>query len=91
MPNFASYSADDCIAMAREGLERHVGIKQRPDAVTIKRATQATPQYTRGHTQRVAQAMQGLQHYSPRITLLGNSYHGVAVNDCVAEAARLFW
>lgn len=90
MADFASQSADDFIAMAREGLERHLGIARQPDAVTIKLATHAIPQYTLGHTQRVAQATLGLQQYFPRIALLGNSYHGVAVNDCIAEAARLF-
>jgi oxygen-dependent protoporphyrinogen oxidase len=90
MPNFAAHSADDFIAIAREGLERHLGIRAKPDVVTVKLATQAIPQYTMGHSKRVAEITRGLQLLSPRLRLLGNSYSGVAVNDCIAAARTFF-
>jgi oxygen-dependent protoporphyrinogen oxidase len=66
------------LAIALEALERHVGIKDAPDAVDVHTAYHAVPQYAIGHRAR----LQSLQ--TPNISFVGNFLQGVGVNDCIA-------
>ncbi|MEC7838903.1 MAG: protoporphyrinogen oxidase [Chlamydiota bacterium] len=69
-----------------EGLQKQMNIDAIPDFVSIHYAKNAIPQYTIGHNSRVQEMQRSFAKISENITLLGNSYHGVAVNDCIARA-----
>jgi oxygen-dependent protoporphyrinogen oxidase len=66
-----------------EALERHMGITSLPDAISIKMAKQAIPQYTVGH---LSWATQKQLELSSKIIWIGTAFNGVSVNDCIAHA-----
>lgn len=75
---------------ALHALKRHLGITAPPDAIHVTLARNAIPQYEVGHHERLVRIVQGINKTFPsRLTLLGSAWHGVAVNDCIAEAKRL--
>lgn len=74
------------IECALEGIRRHLGIYKKPDALLVGQAKQAIPQYTLGHFKRVEKLKQIMP---PSMLLLGNSYEGVSVNDCMAHARQV--
>lgn len=69
--------------IAKRAVKRHLGINEPPDVVLVKRAKEAIPQYTLGHSSRLDQLTRSCH---PRLSLLGNSYWGISVNDCVERA-----
>lgn len=66
----------------------HMGLPASYHTAHVAVAREAIPQYTVGHDDRVARLEQDLhQLYGPSsITLLGNSFVGVGVADCIATA-----
>jgi len=67
-------------------LRRHLGISKTPDYLKIFNLKQAIPQYTVGHSQRLAT----IRNVLPRnFHILGNSYEGISVNDCILQAQKL--
>lgn len=83
-----SYSDDDALGIALEAMERHLGIKGMPDAIQIKFARQAIPQYGVGHWAWSELIQKEVADF-PRLTLTGSAFHGVSVNDCVAHASKI--
>ena len=73
---------EEIINVAKENLARHLGITSEPVVASVSRADRAIPQYPVGHHRLVAELDQ-----LPRLTLLGISFRGVSVNDCI-HAAR---
>lgn len=69
--------------IALDALKRHLGITTCPDTLMIRYARDAIPQYHVGHDERVAQVEKTLPK---SITLMGNSFRGIAINDCIANA-----
>lgn len=84
--DFDSYSENDLIEMALKELREHLGIKQRPDYIAVKRACHAIPQYVVGHHAAVEGIEAAFEALSPHVKLLGNGFHGISVNDCIAKA-----
>lgn len=87
-PQLADLPDPQLLALVRKELRAVLGGEEEPDLVRIVRHTEAIPQYTLGHTSRVA-AVQRSVGAVAGLHLLGNAYGGVAVNACVAEATRL--
>jgi oxygen-dependent protoporphyrinogen oxidase len=65
-----------------------MGIDAAPTFVKVFRHALGIPQYTVGHLDRLAAADARLAQ-SPGLFLAGNAYRGVAINSCIAEAARV--
>ncbi|MBA2368143.1 MAG: protoporphyrinogen oxidase [Candidatus Protochlamydia sp.] len=85
--NSAEQSIDkNGLEIALEALGRHLGISAIPDAVQIKLAKHAIPQYTVGHWAWCEMIQKQLSNL-PRLTLAGSAFNGVSVNDCVAHSA----
>ncbi len=57
-----------------------------PDASIVMRARQAIPQYELGFSQLRKQIMDVCPH---QCTLLGNSFFGVSINDCIKRAREI--
>lgn len=73
--------------MARSVLERHLGIKEEPEAWQVNLEKNCIPQYTVGHEQRLKQAHSNIsREYKGRLRVAGNWMSGVGVNDCLRSA-----
>lgn len=79
----------DAKDVACEAVERHLGIRRRADVSVITVAPHAIPQYTLGHLDRIETLRRILQQEAPQVELLGNSFYGLSVNDCIAKSRRL--
>lgn len=88
-PSLVDQSEDCLKKMAMKSLEKHLGIMTEPDVASVKVARSAIPQYFVGHMDKIDRIGMILARIYPRITLTGNSFLGVSVNDCVANSKRL--
>jgi oxygen-dependent protoporphyrinogen oxidase len=66
-----------------EELRQTLGLAVRPTFSTVARWKKAIPLYTVDHLQRVAEAEAMLPD---GVTITGNAYRGVGINDCVRNA-----
>ena len=69
-------------------LARTMGPFGKPEFVRIFRHHRGIPQYTLGHLERLDRMESALLSH-PGLFLAGNSYRGVAINSCIAEANPL--
>ena len=65
-----------------------MGVTAPPAFHRIVRWPRAIPQYNVGHLARVAR-IESMASKHPGLTLGGNAYHGVAMNDCCEQAERI--
>lgn len=86
-PRAAELEEAALIAQARADLNQVLAIRAEPAHATVVRWAQGIAQYPVGHGERVARWEQDA--HAARLVLAGSSYHGVAVNDCVADARRV--
>jgi protoporphyrinogen/coproporphyrinogen III oxidase len=86
-PSALDLSDDDLVAQARRDLGRALGLEAQPVHRHVVRWPRAIAQYTLGHLDRVARAEELADPLG--VVLAGASYHGVAVNACTADAARV--
>lgn len=86
-PQAADLSDEQVQILVQADLERIMGIKVAPDFVRIFRHQQAIPQYVSGHASLVKQIRSELSTL-PGLFLTGNSYEGIGLNDCVANANK---
>jgi oxygen-dependent protoporphyrinogen oxidase len=70
-----------------EDLARTLGVRAAPVFLRCARHRGGIPQYAPGHAARVAEMR--ARAAALGITLFGNAYHGVAVNDQIREAALM--
>ncbi|MFN0150296.1 MAG: protoporphyrinogen oxidase [bacterium] len=87
-PALVSAGDTELLALARETLAAAPGIRATPVFTSIIRHARGIPQYTLGHAARVASIDDRLAAH-PGLFVSGNSYHGVSVNACIAEARQL--
>ena len=76
---------DRLLALVRKDLRTTMGIKADPEFARIFRHVRGIPQYLKGHLARLARIDRRLRRY-PGLYLAGNSYRGVSMNACIAEA-----
>ena len=79
---------DRLVAAVRAELAVSVGVKETPRFVHVVRWQKAIPQYRLGHLDRVA-AIEARLAVHPGLFVGGNSYRGVALNDCVEQSGLL--
>lgn len=84
-PAAIEMSDDRLIAAVRADLKTTMGLKVAPEFVNIIRHERGIPQYTQGHVSRL-QRIDVLLQAHPGLFVAGNSYHGVSINSCIAEA-----
>ena len=88
-PQIVSTDDSQIMEIALDSLSKHLGVDAEPDAVGIKRITEAIPQYVLGHIQKVKEIEAAAASLSDRLTILGSSFYGVSVNDCIAKAKEV--
>ena len=81
-------SDDELLDTVRGDLEKTMGLRAAPEFVRITRHRRGIPQYERGHLSRL-ERIDALLSAHPGLHLAGNSYRGVSMNACIAEADRL--
>ena len=75
------------LALAKSVVERHLGIKEEPEAWQVNLQNDCIPQYTVGHEQRLKTAHNNLwRNYTGRLRVAGSWMWGVGVNDCLRSA-----
>jgi oxygen-dependent protoporphyrinogen oxidase len=78
------------VRIAREEIQRIMGLDARPKFVNIARWPKSMAQYTVGHGER-QKLVEARVAANPRLHLAGNAYYGIGIPDCVRmgrEAAR---
>ena len=84
-PEVGTWNEQQILAAARRAHERVLGpMKNPPTAEVVIRHPKGIPQYTLGHSERVALARR-VEHL-PGIVLVGNHLEGIGVKDCVRQA-----
>lgn len=86
-PGVAALDDDAIVEQVAADLERAVGATGEPRVLAVARWPRAIPQYTLGHTGRIAEVER--EAATAGVRLLGNYLHGVSVGDCVAAAAAI--
>jgi oxygen-dependent protoporphyrinogen oxidase len=78
----------ELIRIVHGDLQKVLGIAGEPRRLPITRYERAIPQYVLGHAARVAKIEAALDN-RPGLHLAGNYLHGVALGDCIKQAARV--
>jgi oxygen-dependent protoporphyrinogen oxidase len=85
-------SKKELLDTALKALEEHLGVKADLIDSHVSIHKNCIPQYTVGHRERLLE-MQSLLQDNPsvgqRLSLIGSSYTGVGVNDCILGARRV--
>ncbi|MFZ0565082.1 MAG: protoporphyrinogen oxidase [Chlamydiales bacterium] len=82
-----SYSHHDLVTMARQYIDSHLQISKPPDEVLTTVANNAIAQYPINHHLHLQKLKEALPE---GMTLLGNSFYGVGVNDCIASSQAIY-
>jgi oxygen-dependent protoporphyrinogen oxidase len=86
-PETLNYSDSELVKLARADLEYYLGVKSEPLTQIVNRYPASMPQYNLGHSERVHEIMQEIDHM-PGIFLAGSSYNGVGIPDCISSGTR---
>jgi protoporphyrinogen/coproporphyrinogen III oxidase len=87
VPELMQYSEEELQAIARQELREILGVDQEPLFAKSFRWERAMAQYETGHLERVAE-MESIIAAMPGLHIIGNSFHGIGVPDCI-KSARL--
>jgi oxygen-dependent protoporphyrinogen oxidase len=87
MPDLLTYSDEALQQFARQELKEILGLNAEPKFARTFRWDRAMAQYETGHLDRVAE-MEKIVAAMPGFHIIGNSFHGIGVPDCI-KSARL--
>jgi len=77
-----SESDDALVAIAREELQRILGLRSAPIDFVIARWPRSMAQYTVGHGAKIAEIRQRAAAVGG-LHLAGNAYEGIGISDCI--------
>jgi oxygen-dependent protoporphyrinogen oxidase len=80
--DLVSYPDEDLLSIVLEELKEIAGIAARPLFSKIYRWERSMPRYTVGHLERIAAMDEALKAH-PGLHLIGSSYRGIGIGDCV--------
>ncbi|RLL45028.1 protoporphyrinogen oxidase [Oceanobacillus piezotolerans] len=81
-------SDNEIIDIVLNDLRKVMKIKGKPDFTIVTRFRNARPQYTVGHQQRVREIRESVSSQLPGVYLIGSSYDGAGIPDCVRNAEK---
>lgn len=87
VPELLTYDEAALEAIARQDLQKILGLRAQPRFSRVFRWNCALPQYEVGHLERVEQMEQWIAQM-PGLEIIGNSFHGVGVPDCIRSARQ---
>src|SRR5579859_1488531 len=85
IPELLQYNEEDLQAIARQELKEILGLDREPLFARTFRWERAMAQYETGHLDRVAE-MGNILAAMPGLHIIGNSFHGIGVPDCIKSA-----
>ncbi|XP_075464023.1 protoporphyrinogen oxidase [Ascaphus truei] len=81
-----SVSSEKLLHLATEAAETQLGAREAPSRAIVTLHKDCIPQYTVGHRERTDRIFSFLREQSLPLSLIGASYEGVSVNDCIYHA-----
>ncbi|WP_179966062.1 MULTISPECIES: protoporphyrinogen oxidase [Lysinibacillus] len=69
-------------------LNSAIGLCEEPLFTVVSRWKESMPQYTVGHDQRMEEIKHQLYSEFPNINLVGSSYEGISIPDCIAQGKK---
>lgn len=87
-PELLNYSDEKLVELAHADLKHYLGLKHTPESAVVTRYPDSMPQYNLGHRERVDEILTMTRDQIPGVFLTGNSYNGVGIPDCIADALR---
>ena len=78
---------DYYIQVATNALNVHLGIGLKPVVAKVSIQRNGIPQYTIGHSDRIEKIFTYIDHHNLPLTLIGSSYKGISVSDCILNAS----
>ena len=81
-----SVDPDHLADVAMEAAEKTLGIRSEPTSCLTSVQRDCIPQYARGHSDRIRNIFDFIKHRKLPLTLIGASFDGVSVNDCIYNA-----
>jgi protoporphyrinogen/coproporphyrinogen III oxidase len=87
MPGLLTHSDEALQQIARQELREILGLQAEPRFARTFRWERAMAQYETGHLERVAE-MEKILAKAPSFHLIGNSFYGIGVPDCIKTARQ---
>lgn len=87
--NIESIVEEELEERAIQGVRKHLNIQVDPDVVLTTVAKQAIPQYHVGHLERLRKIKELLGKKHPWLTIIGNFFEGVSVNECIMKGHQV--
>ncbi|KAM4603143.1 protoporphyrinogen oxidase [Discoglossus pictus] len=79
-------SSEKLLNLATQAAATQLGVKGQPSRTIVQLNKDCIPQYKVGHFKRMENISSFLRQHSLPLSLIGASYDGVAVNDCIYNA-----
>ncbi|KAK8183521.1 uncharacterized protein BKA78DRAFT_257194 [Phyllosticta capitalensis] len=81
---------EEAVLAAKSLLARHLGIDAEPLLSNANLQKNCIPQYKVGHHRKMVSAHHALQQtFEGKLRVVGNSYYGVSVHDCIVGARQM--
>ncbi|XP_071970676.1 protoporphyrinogen oxidase isoform X2 [Engystomops pustulosus] len=81
-------SKETLLSLASEAAATQLGVKEKPRRAIVTLNKSCIPQYTLGHWKRIDHLFSYIHQHSLPLSLIGASYQGVSVNDCIYNAKK---
>ncbi|XP_063172883.1 protoporphyrinogen oxidase [Candoia aspera] len=78
----------ELLSRAQKAVKQHLGISTEPARSIVKVHKACIPQYTLGHWKHIESTAFHLKQQSLPLSLVGASYAGVSVNECIFSAQK---
>jgi oxygen-dependent protoporphyrinogen oxidase len=88
VPDLTSQSDHWLLSTVLEELREFIKVRETPLFAHIYRWDCALPQYGTGHLERVA-VMESILNEIPGLEIIGNSFHGIGIPDCIRSGRVL--
>lgn len=87
-PEAVTLSDAELLAVVRQDLARTMNVSASPRMIRVFRHPRGIPQYVKGHLARMHRIDARLEAHAG-VLLAGNSYRGVSINACIADASSV--
>ncbi|XP_033101895.1 protoporphyrinogen oxidase-like isoform X2 [Anneissia japonica] len=83
-----SVDHDHLLAVAKETIREHLGIVQEPENTAVRVQHKCITSYRPGHFKTLENLESYIEERNLPLSLVGSSYYGVSVNDCIYNARK---
>ncbi|XP_064472184.1 protoporphyrinogen oxidase-like isoform X2 [Ornithodoros turicata] len=83
-----SVDSESLLKAATESVHQHLGISEHPVRYQVSLLKESMPQHIVGHRERVSHIRKEISQQGLRMSVVGASYDGIGVNDCILQARQ---